>query len=134
MINLKRSKKPPFIPMSSMSDIGFLLLIFIMLISLINQRHEVKIDYSEAKVLERTQEPENLEIWVERNGRISVDGKVVALDDLEQLIAGTLAYQPSARVHVIADRNTPYRHVNAIVGILQTLQHRVVSFVVREEL
>jgi biopolymer transport protein ExbD len=96
MINLKRSKKPPLIPMSSMSDIGFLLLIFIMLISLINQRHEVKIDYSEAKVLERTQEPENLEIWVERNGRISVDGKVVALDDLEQLIAGTLAYQPSA--------------------------------------
>ena len=49
MINLSRKRKKPLIPMSSMSDIGFLLLIFIMLISLINQRHEVPISYPEAQ-------------------------------------------------------------------------------------
>lgn len=133
MIRLNRAKRKLIIPMSSMSDIGFLLLIFIMLVSLINQRHEVKIEYCEAKELERTQDAENLEIWIERTGEISVDGSVVDERELELLVAGRLAEKPGTRVHVIADRNAPYRHVNAAVSVLQRLQHRVVSFVVKEE-
>ncbi|MBN1617324.1 MAG: biopolymer transporter ExbD [Spirochaetales bacterium] len=133
-MQLNRKKKRPMVPTSSMSDIGFLLLIFIMLISLINQRHEVKIDYPEGKLLEKTQETDNLEIWIERNGNISVDGFVVTVEELEKKIAGTIAENPSTRVHILADRNTPYRYVNATVTILQRLQHRVVSFVVKEEL
>lgn len=133
MIQLKRRSRKPIIPMSSMSDIGFLLLIFIMLISLINQRHEVKIEYSEAKKLEQTQESENLEIWIEKNGRISVNGAYVQNAELETMIAGTIALKPATRVHVIADRATPYKYVNGVVSILQRLQHRVVSFVVEEE-
>ncbi len=115
MIRLKRAKRKPIIPMSSMSDIGFLLLIFIMLISLINQRHEVKIEYCEAKELERTQDAENLEIWIERTGAISVDGSLVDGGELELVVAGRLAEKPGTRVHVIADRNTPYRYVNSTV-------------------
>lgn len=133
MINLRRKKAKPIIPMSSMSDIGFLLLIFIMLISLMNQRHEVKIEYCEAMQIEKTQERENLEIWIDRNGVISVDGETVDLQTLEGIIVSTIALEPSTRVHIIADRNTPYRYVNATVLVLQRLQHRVVSLVVREE-
>lgn len=132
-MQLKRHRKKPFIPMSSMSDIGFLLLIFIMLISLINQRHEVKIEYPEAKRVERTQECANLEIWVEKNGQVRVNGNGVNEQELEGIIAGTLSRQPETRVHIIADRRTPYRAVNGVVSILQRLQHRVVSFVVEEE-
>ncbi|HHU36455.1 MAG TPA: biopolymer transporter ExbD [Treponema sp.] len=132
-MQLKRRRRNPIIPMSSMSDIGFLLLIFIMLISLINQRYEVKIEYPEAKRLERTQESENLEIWVEKNGRISVSGEYVNTQELEGIIASTLSQRPETRVHIIADRRTPYSSVNGVVSILQRLQHRVVSFVVEEE-
>lgn len=117
-----------------MSDIGFLLLIFIMLISLINQRHEVKIEYSEAKVLEKTQTKDNLEIWIEKNGAVTVDGTTLGSNELESLIVQTLAEKPETRVHIISDRNTPYKHIHAVVYTLQKLQHRVVSFVVREEL
>lgn len=134
MIHLTRRKHKPLIPMSSMSDIGFLLLIFIMLISLINQRHEVKIEYSEAMILEKTQEKENLEIWIEKSGIITVDAVIVSPVELEAIVAKTLSAKPETRVHIIADRNTSYRHVNKVIGILQTLQHRVVSFVVKEEL
>ena len=118
--------------MSSMSDIGFLLLIFIMLISLINQRHEVPIKYPEAETLEKTQEKDNLEIWVDASGNLSVEGKTIDIGNLEGLIAATLAEKPGTRVHVIADRNTGYRNVDKVVKILQRLQHRVVSFVVKE--
>lgn len=132
MIKLKRKKAKPMIPMSSMSDIGFLLLIFIMLISLMNQRHEVKIEYAEATQIEKTQENDNLEIWIDRNGVVTVDGEIMDLKGLEGTIVSAIALKPTTRVHVIADRNTPYRYVNAAVMVLQKLQHRVVSLVVRE--
>ncbi len=132
MIDLKRRKRAPIVPLSSMSDIGFLLLIFIMLVALINQRHEVPIEYSEARKLENTQESENLEIWIESGGQVSADGFTLTEAELEMYIVKRLSEKPGTRVHVIADRHTPYRHVNAVVRILQTLQHRVVSFVVKE--
>lgn len=134
MIELKRKRKRPMIPMSSMSDIGFLLLIFIMLISLINQRHEVPIEYPEAQILEKTQEKDNLEIWIEASGRISSEGLTLKEEALEGFIVEYLTEKPQARVHVIADKNTPYRHINTVLKTLQALQHRVVSFVVKEEL
>lgn len=134
MIDLGRRRRRPYVPLSSMSDIGFLLLIFIMLVSLINQRREVKIEYPEALRLEKTQEKENLEIWVEADGTITVDGVSMGAVELELLVAAAVAQKPSVRVHILADRRTPYRHVNAVVAVLQTLQHRVVSFVVKEAL
>lgn len=132
MFNIKRTRRKPGITTSSMSDIGFLLLIFIMLISLMNQRYEEHIEYSEAVKLERTQVEHNFEIWIQKDGTVSVDGKIVNLQTLERLIIERIAENPDTRIHVIADKNTPYKHVNSVISILQFLQHRVVSFVVKE--
>ena len=134
MFSIQRRKRKASIATASMSDIGFLLLIFIMLISLINQRHEVKIEYSEAKVLEKTQVEKNLEIWIKKDGSVFVDGNQIAPDALELLITGKIAEEPGSRIHIIADRNTPYKYINGVVEVLQLLQHRVVSFVIKEEL
>ena len=134
MFTLQRRKRKASIATASMSDIGFLLLIFIMLISLINQRHEEKIEYSEAKILEKTQVEKNLEIWIKQDGSVFVEGNQITPQNLELLIAGKIAEEPTARIHIIADRNTPYKYINDVVSVLQLLQHRVVSFVVKEEL
>lgn len=134
MFTIQRRKRKASIATASMSDIGFLLLIFIMLISLINQRHEEKIEYSEAKILEKTQVEKNLEIWIKQDGSVFVEGNQISPQNLELLIAGKIAEEPTARIHIIADRNTPYKYINDVVSVLQLLQHRVVSFVVKEEL
>lgn len=134
MFTIQRRKRKASIATASMSDIGFLLLIFIMLISLINQRHEEKIEYSEAKILEKTQVEKNLEIWIKQDGSVFVEGNQITPQNLELLIAGKIAEEPTARIHIIADRNTPYKYINDVVSVLQLLQHRVVSFVVKEEL
>ena len=134
MFQIQRRKRKASIATASMSDIGFLLLIFIMLISLINQRHEEKIEYSEAKILEKTQEEKNLEIWIKKDGNIFVEGNQISPESLELLIAGKIAEEPGARIHIIADKNTPYKYINGVIEVLQLLQHRVVSFVVKEEL
>ena len=132
MVNIKKKRRNPSITTSSMSDIGFLLLIFIMLISLMNQRYEEKINYSESTALERTQADSNFEIWIQKNGVISAEGKDLDSVGLERAVVTAIAANPNVRIHVIADRDTPYKYVNSVVGVLQSLQHRVVSFVVKE--
>ncbi|MBP5283629.1 MAG: biopolymer transporter ExbD [Treponema sp.] len=132
MVNIKKKRRNPSITTSSMSDIGFLLLIFIMLISLMNQRYEEKIEYSESLVTEKTQAESNFEIWIQKNGTISAEGKILDMESLEKAVVTAVAEKNDVRIHIIADRETPYKYVNNAVSILQTLQHRVVSFVVRD--
>lgn len=115
-----------------MSDIAFLLLIFIMLISLINYRREVKINYAEAEFQEVTQSENNLEIWINAPGHLFVKGAEVSLNALEQIIATSVVENPDVRIHILADRDTPYKHVNSVMEILKLLQHRIISLVVKE--
>jgi biopolymer transport protein ExbD len=128
----RRGRRKPIVPINAMSDIAFLLLIFIMLISLINYRREVKIDYPEAEQQEVTQADRNLEIWINRAGVVYYKGEIVTPAALEGIIADAVAEDPTVRVHILADRDTPYKNVNGVVEILKLLQHRVVSFVVKE--
>lgn len=125
-------RRRPMVPISAMSDIAFLLLIFIMLISLISYRREVPIRYPEAEKLETTHGDKNLEIWIDRAGSLYVQGVRYDLPGIEGIIAEGLMKNPSLRIHILADRDTPYRNVNGVMEILQRLQHRAVSLVIRE--
>ena len=131
-MKLKRDRSKDFyIPLNSMSDVAFLLLIFIMLVALINYRKEVKIEYPEAKTALRTSAEKNLEVWVDMDGGIYLDGDEADFPALEWKIAELYRSAPDTRVHIIADRDTPYENINAVLEILQVLQYRVVSFVVK---
>jgi biopolymer transport protein ExbD len=114
-----------------MSDVAFLLLIFIMLVSLINYRREVKIDYPEAATAKKTSAEKNLEIWVDKEGGLYLDGLPSDLAVIQNSIIDTYQSAPDTRVHIIADRDTPFEYVNQALELLQTLQYRVVSFVVK---
>ena len=132
-MKINRKKSKPFqIPLSSMSDIAFLLLIFIMLVALINFRKEVKIDYPEAKTVLKTTAEKNLEVWIDRSGGIYLNGDPANHAALERKIIDIYRSAPDTRVHIIADRNTPYEKINSVLEVLQILQYRVVSFVVKD--
>ena len=131
-MKLKRKKgRTVFIPLNSTSDIAFLLLIFIMVIALINFRVEVNIDYAEAKNVLNTGAEKNLEVWVDREGNIYIMGELADFTALEHEVAALYINAPDTRIHVIADRNTPYEKINAVLEVLQILQYRTVSFVVK---
>ncbi|OHD12437.1 MAG: biopolymer transporter ExbD [Spirochaetes bacterium GWB1_48_6] len=132
-MTLKRKRRTlPSVPISAMSDIGFLLLIFIMLVSLINYRQEVKIEYPEAQQIHKTQAEHNFEIWVNPQGGVFYKGKPLNSQELEALLVETYTLHPDQRIHIIADKNTPYVHLAGVMEILQLLQHRVVSLVIKE--
>ena len=133
-MNIKRSKKMMVIPMNAMSDVAFLLLIFIMLVSLINYRKEVKVDYPEARdAVQRVSEKKNLEIWINKAGDVFLDGETADLNLVENTIGELYRTAPDTRVHIIADRNTPFENINNVIAIMQILEYRVVSFVVKDE-
>jgi biopolymer transport protein ExbD len=127
-----KTKRKPLLPISSMSDIAFLLLIFIMLLALINYKKIIKIDYPESKYQEVTQADDNFEIWIDKDGNIFYKGKSVDLVSLENEIVDAIVKKPSTRVHIIADRNAKYKEVDKVINILKLLQHRVVSLVVKD--
>jgi biopolymer transport protein ExbD len=130
-VNLARKRKRFVIPLNSMSDVAFLLLIFIMLVSLINYRREVKIEYPEAETAKKTSAEKNLEIWVDREGALYLDGIPSELAAIQNGIIDTYQAAPDTRIHIIADRDTPFEYVNRVLELLQLLQYRVVSFVVK---
>ena len=132
-MKLKRKRKNLFVPLFSTSDIAFLLLIFIMLVSLINYRKEVKIDYPEADMALRVSDEKNLEIWVDKEGSLYLDGELSDLHLVEQGIIDAYRQAPNTRVHIIADKNTPFENIHKVLDVLQLLQYRVVSFVVKND-
>jgi biopolymer transport protein ExbD len=131
-MKLARHSRRFIVPLNSMSDVAFLLLIFIMLVALINYRKEVKIEYPEAEAAKKTSAEKNLEIWVDRAGNLYLDGTASDLGTIEAGIIEAYQKAPDTRVHIIADRNTPFERVNRVLEILQLLQYRVVSFVVKD--
>jgi biopolymer transport protein ExbD len=102
-----------------------------MLLALINYRKEIKIEYPEAKTALRTASEKNLEVWIDREGSIYLNGYDADLPAFETEIIRLYRSAPDTRIHIIADRNTPYEKINAALEIMQILQYRVVSFVVR---
>jgi biopolymer transport protein ExbD len=102
-----------------------------MLVSLINYRKEVKVDYPEAEKTGKVNENKNLEIWIDKAGKFYIDGNPASLNTIENDVADIYRTAPETRIHVIADKNTQFKNVNAVLQILQLLEYRVVSFVAR---
>ncbi|MDR1929169.1 MAG: biopolymer transporter ExbD, partial [Treponema sp.] len=90
--------KKPLIPINAMSDVAFLLLIFIMLVSLISYRREVKIDYPEARRARRTGAEKNLEIWIDAGGKLYLDGLPSELTTIEDALGEVYRTAPGTRV------------------------------------
>jgi biopolymer transport protein ExbD len=119
--------------MNAMSDVAFLLLIFIMLLALINYRREVKIEYPEAENAQRVGAARNLEIQIDRAGNLYLNGAPSGAGAIERALGDIYRNAPDTRVHLIADKNTPYRNAAAVLELLQLLEYRAVSFVVKHE-
>ena len=116
-----------------MSDVAFILLIFIMLVALMNYRKEININYAQAQTALRTSDIKNLEIWIDVEGAVYLDGDPADLLAVEEKIEELYRLAPDTRIHIIADQNTAYEKISNVLEIMQILQYRVVSFVVKND-
>ena len=115
-------------PVSATSDVAFLLLIFMMVVSLTDRRTAAGIDPPEARTAVPAAADRGLEIAVDSGGALFLAGLPADAAAVRDAIADL---HPDTRLHILADRNTPFADVSAVLDIAQSLGHRTVSLAAR---
>jgi biopolymer transport protein ExbD len=113
----RKSKASEEIPSSSLADIAFLLLIFFMVTTVFPTDRERPIEWPEAEAALKIDEKSKniLNIWMERDGSITINDQPYELTEVSQVVAPL--YAASERALVISirgDREVPYRFMDQV--------------------
>lgn len=107
------------IPMTSLIDIVFLLLIFFLVATNFTRRetdHSVTLPNSEAGV-KASQVPDRLVVNIREEGTLVVNGSVTALDGLRTMARDFAAAHPGRPAVIRADARVAYRSVMEVFGV-----------------
>lgn len=116
------------IPTASMADIIFLLLIFFMVTTIFKMEEGLPITLPRA-ISGADQDRERLiHIWADRYSRISINDKLVNLNDINAIIANRLAENRGLIVAFNIDQRTRYGLVSEIIEQLKEANAVNVSF------
>jgi biopolymer transport protein ExbD len=102
----KKNRIPILIPMASMGDIAFLLIIFFLLTSNFIKEGHVKIEQAEAPNIESLEES-SVSVSVDEAGEVWLQGSPCPMDILSRGVEALLANQDNKVVMLKIDRNVP---------------------------
>lgn len=122
------------IPMTSLIDVVFLLLIFFLVATNFTRRetdHAVTLPQSEAGV-KADQAPTRLVINIRQSGALVVNGKVTTEAELRRLITDFAAARPGRPAVIRADAMVPYQAVMRVFGMCRGAGIRNVDLPVLE--
>jgi biopolymer transport protein ExbD len=102
----KKNRIPILIPMASMGDIAFLLIIFFLLTSNFIKEGHVKIEQAEAPDIESLEES-SVSVSVDEAGEVWLQGSPCSMDILGRGVEALLANQDNKVVMLKIDRNVP---------------------------
>ncbi len=84
----RKSKAKAEIPTASLPDIIFMLLIFFMVATVFKEFRGLPIQIPSAKKTEKLESKRNVTyVWVGRQGQISIDDKIVMIEDVSPILA-----------------------------------------------
>jgi biopolymer transport protein ExbD len=109
------TKEDPTVDLTSLIDVVFLLLIFFMVSTTFEHQAFLKVDLPEASAVEeRRDQPEQLELVIDRDGRMFLNEQRLLNSDLRTLKAAIEAIAGEDRslpLILRADRETPHHFV-----------------------
>jgi len=122
------------IPMASMADIAFLLIIFFLLTSTFARDRGLDIKLPRATTTEQLPK-RAVTVQIRRDGEIRLNQKTVQPHEFQQALAAALAGTSLKKVNVRADEDVAYGRVFAGVGIARLEGARATALVgtLREE-
>jgi biopolymer transport protein ExbD len=83
----KKSGVTTGIPLASLPDIVFLLLIFFMVSAVFKEYQGLQVKLPTAKQIEKLQSKRDVAyVWMDRNARVSIDDKLVRLEDVYDIM------------------------------------------------
>lgn len=117
------------IPVSSMSDIAFLLLIFLMLSSIMNMKKGPTINPPFAKEVSTPEERQKFEIIVDQNGNYFHEGSYRLAEEITTIFSSRVLANPQLMVEISADENTTYDKIDTLKDALQAAEAYSLLFV-----
>lgn len=115
----KNKSRAPGLALTSMLDVIFLLLCFFVTVSVFSQwENEISIKLPSAATAEEPDRlPGEIVVNLAKDGRVSVNGKVLALDELRARLARISKFYPGQPVIIRADKDVRYE---ALVVVIDT--------------
>jgi biopolymer transport protein ExbD len=118
----KKDKRPsPTIPTSSMGDIVFLLLIFFMTTTIFKHEEGLEVNLPRAEASKKQKSEQLAHIWIDQKGRISINDKLVYLDDIQATMSKRLEGNPLLIVSFKADNRVKYEIMNSVMEELKAI-------------
>lgn len=113
---------PPInpLPMATMADVAFLLIIFFMLTSTFAKDTGLDITLPKALSSEKLEKRE-VTIWVSREGRIRVNEAWIAPGDLREVLRGEFAKAEVSGVTIRGDEGVPYGTIVTVMDVAKLL-------------
>jgi biopolymer transport protein ExbD len=121
------------IPTVSMGDLAFLLLIFFMATTIFRPEQGLQIVLPKAEATEKPGRERVASIWIDRDGRISINDRFVTAAEVDGIIKATLFERPDAVVSLNADRQAPYGVVADVIEELKDANSARLSFTSERE-
>ena len=112
---IRRRKKPSLVlPLSSMGDIAFLLIIFFMLASNFMQTANVEMEEPVSSTLEQ-QEAAKQSVTMDRDGIIWFQGQQVGANEIADLLKPLVEADKELAVHVSIDKGLTHKDFNPLI-------------------
>lgn len=128
----KKSKPTSGIPTASLPDIIFMLLIFFMVVTVFKEFRGLPVLTPAARTTEKLETKRNVAyLWVDKQQQISVDDKIVTLEDVEPIMAEKFAENRRIVVSMKIDKDVEMGRVNDIQEKLRDAYTLRVSYATR---
>lgn len=111
-----------------MADIAFLLLIFFMTTTIFKMEDGLPITLPRVETSQKQQREMISRIWINRDGIISINDKLVSVENIEAIIVAMMQEKPSLIVAFNADDRCPYSVVSDVMEELKKANAVRVSF------
>ncbi len=116
------------VPTSSMADIAFLLLIFFMTTTIFKMEDGLPVTLPRVETSQKQQREMISRIWVNRDGVISINDKLVTVGNIEAIIVTMMQEKPTLIIAFNADDRCPYSVVSDVMEELKKANAVRVSF------
>ena len=132
-MNLKNNSKSrkrdeTVIDLTSMVDVVFLLIIFFLVTTTFQKERTINLDLAKSKSSKEFKKNEGITISINKEGKYFYQKKEATLDKLKDIL------QNEAKKELIlikSDKDTPYKYVVDIMGMLQDLDLTNLDFITK---
>ena len=116
------------IPTSSMADIAFLLIVFFMVTTIFKLEQGLAITLPRSTAGDKIPREKVANIWIDRQGAISIDDMLVTVPDIERLVVAKVRENNGVIISFNTDEMAPYRVINEAMERLKLANALRISF------